>query len=172
MNKFVDDLVWVWHPMLPSHITKFDLVKYDVYAGPVSFFNLLSDIFGRRQIKKINWSRMQYDLMEEEFILERCASCVVIYCAVGMGPQDSSEGKEGHNGLKNFSDIALAGQRISNSPKRMRKYNPKSSIIPGVGQGIRSWLACNEFEPSTTKDSPSRGVIHVKSVLSLVWCGS
>ncbi|GFX10086.1 hypothetical protein TNCV_1864841 [Trichonephila clavipes] len=42
------------------------------------------------------------------------------------------------------------------------------------GQGIRSWLACHEFEPSTTKDPPSSGAMHVKSVDSsniLLWCG-
>ncbi|GFV78575.1 hypothetical protein TNCV_1888811 [Trichonephila clavipes] len=45
------------------------------------------------------------------------------------------------------------------------------------GQNIGSWLACHEFEPSTIKDPPCRGAIHVKSVESsnvfpLVWCGS
>ncbi|GFU81022.1 hypothetical protein TNCV_1277671 [Trichonephila clavipes] len=44
---------------------------------------------------------------------------------------------------------------------------------PG-GQGIGSWLACHEFESSTTKDPPCRGAMHVKSVessnvLPLVW---
>ncbi|GFV66078.1 uncharacterized protein TNCV_2891481 [Trichonephila clavipes] len=42
------------------------------------------------------------------------------------------------------------------------------------GQGIGSWLACHEFEPSTTKDPPCRGEMHVKSakssnVLPLAW---
>ncbi|GFV30275.1 uncharacterized protein TNCV_97501 [Trichonephila clavipes] len=32
------------------------------------------------------------------------------------------------------------------------------------GRGNGSWLACQEFEPSTTKDPPYRGVMHVKSV--------
>ncbi|GFV54775.1 ig-like domain-containing protein [Trichonephila clavipes] len=41
----------------------------------------------------------------------------------------------------------------------------------------RIWQACNEFEPSTTRDPPCRGAMHVKSVessngLSLVWCSS
>ncbi|GFW79685.1 hypothetical protein TNCV_4361111 [Trichonephila clavipes] len=45
------------------------------------------------------------------------------------------------------------------------------------GQGIGSWLACHEFEPSLTKDLSSRKAVHVKSienstVLMLVWCGS
>ncbi|GFU86268.1 hypothetical protein TNCV_369241 [Trichonephila clavipes] len=40
----------------------------------------------------------------------------------------------------------------------------------------RGWL-CHEFEPSTTKDLPCRGAMHVKSIDSsnffpLVWCGS
>ncbi|GFX72908.1 hypothetical protein TNCV_1698051 [Trichonephila clavipes] len=34
------------------------------------------------------------------------------------------------------------------------------------GQGMGSWLACNEFDPSTTKDPPCRGEMHVKSVES------
>ncbi|GFY32583.1 uncharacterized protein TNCV_673381 [Trichonephila clavipes] len=39
------------------------------------------------------------------------------------------------------------------------------------------WLACHEFEPSTTEDLPYRGAMHVKSVessniLPLVWCGN
>ncbi|GFV76345.1 histone-lysine N-methyltransferase SETMAR [Trichonephila clavipes] len=43
------------------------------------------------------------------------------------------------------------------------------------GQGIGSWLACHEFEPSTTQDPPRRGAMHVKSVessnvLPVVWC--
>ncbi|GFT46920.1 hypothetical protein TNCV_1720371 [Trichonephila clavipes] len=48
----------------------------------------------------------------------------------------------------------------------------------GVGgcdsQSIGSWLACHEFEPSTTKDPPCKGAMLIKSVvssnvLSLVW---
>ncbi|GFY23437.1 hypothetical protein TNCV_3941301 [Trichonephila clavipes] len=40
-----------------------------------------------------------------------------------------------------------------------------------VGRGslmvkVGSWLACHEFESSTTKDPPYRGAIHVKSVES------
>ncbi|GFV19030.1 hypothetical protein TNCV_4759151 [Trichonephila clavipes] len=35
------------------------------------------------------------------------------------------------------------------------------------GQGIGSCLACHEFEPSTTKDPPYRGVMYFKSVESL-----
>ncbi|GFS97289.1 hypothetical protein TNCV_1824551 [Trichonephila clavipes] len=34
------------------------------------------------------------------------------------------------------------------------------------GQGIGSWLACHEFEPSTTKDPSCRAAMHVKSVES------
>ncbi|GFW72524.1 hypothetical protein TNCV_3797521 [Trichonephila clavipes] len=34
------------------------------------------------------------------------------------------------------------------------------------GQGIGSWQACHEFEPSTTKDSPCRASMHVKFVES------
>ncbi|GFV97906.1 hypothetical protein TNCV_5069461 [Trichonephila clavipes] len=34
------------------------------------------------------------------------------------------------------------------------------------GQSIGSWLACHEFEPSTTKDPPCRGTMHVKPVES------
>ncbi|GFW35305.1 hypothetical protein TNCV_3004631 [Trichonephila clavipes] len=37
--------------------------------------------------------------------------------------------------------------------------------VPG-GQGIGSWLACLEFEPSSTKDPPSRAAMHVKSIES------
>ncbi|GFX63436.1 integrase catalytic domain-containing protein [Trichonephila clavipes] len=48
----------------------------------------------------------------------------------------------------------------------------------GVGgcdsQGIGSWLACHEFEPSTTKDPPCKDAMLIKSVVSsnvfpLVW---
>ncbi|GFW17798.1 dimer_Tnp_hAT domain-containing protein [Trichonephila clavipes] len=41
-------------------------------------------------------------------------------------------------------------------------------------QGMESWQACLEFEPSATKDPPSRGAMHVKSVeaqTSTRWCG-
>ncbi|GFX33413.1 transposable element Tc1 transposase [Trichonephila clavipes] len=40
--------------------------------------------------------------------------------------------------------------------------------VAGVsgGQGIKSWLACLEFEPSATKDPPCRAVMHVKSIES------
>ncbi|GFW45624.1 hypothetical protein TNCV_3245621 [Trichonephila clavipes] len=34
------------------------------------------------------------------------------------------------------------------------------------GQGIGSWPACHEFEPSTTKDQSSRRAMHAKSVES------
>ncbi|GFV67865.1 uncharacterized protein TNCV_926311 [Trichonephila clavipes] len=34
------------------------------------------------------------------------------------------------------------------------------------GQGIGSWLACHKLEPSTAKDPPCRGAMHVKSVES------
>ncbi|GFU83799.1 hypothetical protein TNCV_1694691 [Trichonephila clavipes] len=34
------------------------------------------------------------------------------------------------------------------------------------GQGIGSWLACHEFEASTTKDPSCREAMHVKSVES------
>ncbi|GFX60723.1 hypothetical protein TNCV_4976991 [Trichonephila clavipes] len=37
--------------------------------------------------------------------------------------------------------------------------------VPG-GQGIESWLACLEFEPSATKDPPCRAAMHVKSIQS------
>ncbi|GFU66763.1 hypothetical protein TNCV_901461 [Trichonephila clavipes] len=37
--------------------------------------------------------------------------------------------------------------------------------VPG-GQGIESWLACLEFEPSATKDPPCRAAMHVKSIES------
>ncbi|GFW90872.1 hypothetical protein TNCV_2418651 [Trichonephila clavipes] len=43
------------------------------------------------------------------------------------------------------------------------------------GQSIGSWVACHEFEPSTTEDPPCRGAMHVKSVESSKssrWCGS
>ncbi|GFV95849.1 uncharacterized protein TNCV_1728991 [Trichonephila clavipes] len=45
------------------------------------------------------------------------------------------------------------------------------------GQGIGSWLACHEFQHSTTKDLPCREAMYVKSVesstvLPLVWCDS
>ncbi|GFU19118.1 hypothetical protein TNCV_4397191 [Trichonephila clavipes] len=54
--------------------------------------------------------------------------------------------------------------------------SPTSFLWPRKpsGQGIGSWLACHEFELSTTKDLPCRGAMHVKSVESsnvfpLVW---
>ncbi|GFU57002.1 hypothetical protein TNCV_1778761 [Trichonephila clavipes] len=34
------------------------------------------------------------------------------------------------------------------------------------GQGIGSWLASHEFEPSTTKDPPCKGAMHVRAVKS------
>ncbi|GFU55092.1 hypothetical protein TNCV_425991 [Trichonephila clavipes] len=39
-----------------------------------------------------------------------------------------------------------------------------------------SWLACHEFEPSTDKDPPCGGAMHIKfvessNVLPLVWYG-
>ncbi|GFU98605.1 hypothetical protein TNCV_3654361 [Trichonephila clavipes] len=42
------------------------------------------------------------------------------------------------------------------------------------GQGIGSWQACRESEPSTAKEPPCRGTMHVKSVetsniLPMVW---
>ncbi|GFW85256.1 hypothetical protein TNCV_3249961 [Trichonephila clavipes] len=37
--------------------------------------------------------------------------------------------------------------------------------VPG-GQGIESWLACLEFEPSAPKDPPCRAAMHVKSIES------
>ncbi|GFW38759.1 retrovirus-related Pol polyprotein from transposon RE1 [Trichonephila clavipes] len=41
-------------------------------------------------------------------------------------------------------------------------------LVAGVsgGQGIESWLACLEFEPSATKDPPCRAAMHVKSIES------
>ncbi|GFW46089.1 hypothetical protein TNCV_3277061 [Trichonephila clavipes] len=41
------------------------------------------------------------------------------------------------------------------------------------GQGIGSWLTCHECEPSTTKDPPCKGAMHVKSrtQTSSCWCG-
>ncbi|GFT41769.1 hypothetical protein TNCV_4708241 [Trichonephila clavipes] len=52
----------------------------------------------------------------------------------------------------------------------------KHDFVPS-GQGIGSWQACHDFEPSTTKDPPCREAMHVKSVkssnvLPLMWCGS
>ncbi|GFV48330.1 hypothetical protein TNCV_3462381, partial [Trichonephila clavipes] len=40
--------------------------------------------------------------------------------------------------------------------------------VAGVsgGQGIESWLARLEFEPSATKDPPCRAAMHVKSIES------
>ncbi|GFU52863.1 hypothetical protein TNCV_2254791 [Trichonephila clavipes] len=48
------------------------------------------------------------------------------------------------------------------------------AVVPSV-QGIGSWLACQEFDPSTTQDPPCRSAMHVTSiessnVLPLVWC--
>ncbi|GFT21843.1 hypothetical protein TNCV_3179501 [Trichonephila clavipes] len=41
--------------------------------------------------------------------------------------------------------------------------------VAGVsgGQGIESWLAYLEFEPSATKDPPCRAAMHVKSIREL-----
>ncbi|GFY29195.1 hypothetical protein TNCV_4723231 [Trichonephila clavipes] len=39
-------------------------------------------------------------------------------------------------------------------------------------QGIGSWLACHEFDPSTTKDPPFREAMHVsRAQTSSRWCG-
>ncbi|GFT81991.1 hypothetical protein TNCV_3909441 [Trichonephila clavipes] len=43
-----------------------------------------------------------------------------------------------------------------------------------VAKVTDSWPACNEFQPCTSKDSPSKGAMHIKSVqsskvLPLVW---
>ncbi|GFU65544.1 hypothetical protein TNCV_634671 [Trichonephila clavipes] len=60
----------------------------------------------------------------------------------------------------------------------VRKYEARrggrSSRVAKVSD--RGW-PCHEFEPSTTKDSPCGGEMHVKSVessnvLPLVWCGT
>ncbi|GFX02146.1 hypothetical protein TNCV_1750311 [Trichonephila clavipes] len=50
-------------------------------------------------------------------------------------------------------------------------------ILGFSGQGIGSWQARYEFEPSTTKDPPFREAMHVKSVersnlFPLVWCAN
>ncbi|GFV39823.1 hypothetical protein TNCV_2478391 [Trichonephila clavipes] len=42
----------------------------------------------------------------------------------------------------------------------MRAFGDRSVAgVPG-GQGIESWLACLEFKPSATKDSPCRAAMH------------
>ncbi|GFX38249.1 uncharacterized protein TNCV_3838451 [Trichonephila clavipes] len=56
--------------------------------------------------------------------------------------------------------------------KMKMPYNDSQSQKPS-GQGIGSWLACHEFEPSTIKDWSRRGEMHVKSVESsnvTRWC--
>ncbi|GFU33281.1 alpha-2 adrenergic receptor [Trichonephila clavipes] len=45
--------------------------------------------------------------------------------------------------------------------------------VPG-GQGIESWLACLEFQPSATKDPPCRAAMHLnlsRAEMSSRWCG-
>ncbi|GFV32381.1 hypothetical protein TNCV_1676671 [Trichonephila clavipes] len=53
----------------------------------------------------------------------------------------------------------------------LRMLRRRSSSVVKVTD---SWLACHEFEPSTTDDPPCRGAMSVKSVASsnflpLVW---
>ncbi|GFX56527.1 hypothetical protein TNCV_74731 [Trichonephila clavipes] len=53
----------------------------------------------------------------------------------------------------------------------------KVSLWPRLlsGQGIRSWLACNQSEPSTTKDPLCRGTMYTlnlsRAQTSSRWCG-
>ncbi|GFW91575.1 uncharacterized protein TNCV_4499951 [Trichonephila clavipes] len=72
-----------------------------------------------------------------------------------------------------------ACESIINSVLRYKDYDFQKNAWPlyPSGQGIRYWLACHEFELSTTKDPPCRAAMHVKSVdssnvLPLLWCGS
>ncbi|GFX52986.1 uncharacterized protein TNCV_3228541 [Trichonephila clavipes] len=62
-----------------------------------------------------------------------------------------------------FSNIALS---LSSLLNYLRAFGDGPVAgVPG-GQGIESWLACLEFEPSATKDPPCRAAMHVKSIES------
>ncbi|GFV80904.1 hypothetical protein TNCV_3517711 [Trichonephila clavipes] len=97
---------------------------------------------------------------------------------------------ETHTGL-NFGALALANSAARGNENSKRKrdicISDRRIILhlskragghdsQGVKVSDRGW-PCNESEPSTTKDSPNREPMHVKSVASsnvlpLVWCGS
>ncbi|GFV25191.1 hypothetical protein TNCV_2565751 [Trichonephila clavipes] len=62
---------------------------------------------------------------------------------------------------------------ISISPRQDDTWGCGSQVVKVSDRG---W-PCHEFEPTTTKESPSREEMHVESVessnvLPLVWCGS
>ncbi|GFU76181.1 hypothetical protein TNCV_550381, partial [Trichonephila clavipes] len=57
------------------------------------------------------------------------------------------------------------------------KFGSELGAVVPSDKGIGSWQAGHEFQPSTTKDPPCWGAMHVKSVessnvLQLVWCGN
>ncbi|GFT88858.1 hypothetical protein TNCV_906721 [Trichonephila clavipes] len=37
-------------------------------------------------------------------------------------------------------------------------------LVKANGQGVGSWQACHEFEPSTAEDPPCRRAMHVKYI--------
>ncbi|GFS69980.1 hypothetical protein TNCV_747641 [Trichonephila clavipes] len=63
----------------------------------------------------------------------------------------------------------------------MYTRDTKNSVaLNGEGKGslvVKAMDSCHQFVPSTTKEPPCRGAMHVKSVdssnvFSLLWCGS
>ncbi|GFX48287.1 hypothetical protein TNCV_2921041 [Trichonephila clavipes] len=64
----------------------------------------------------------------------------------------------------NLSEEILKSHSLSSLLNFLRAFG--DGLVAGVsgGQGIESWLACLEFEPSATKDPPNRAAMHVKSI--------
>ncbi|GFU03463.1 hypothetical protein TNCV_2256981 [Trichonephila clavipes] len=62
------------------------------------------------------------------------------------------------------SEGILKSHSLSSLLNYLRAFG--DGLVAGVsgGQGIESWLACLEFEPSATKDPPCRAAMHVKSI--------
>ncbi|GFU02738.1 hypothetical protein TNCV_1384611 [Trichonephila clavipes] len=73
-------------------------------------------------------------------------------------------GENPHNVCKSIRKVALS---LSSLLNYLRAFGDGPVAgVPG-GQGIESWLACLEFEPSATKDPPCTAAMHVKSIESL-----
>ncbi|GFS98909.1 hypothetical protein TNCV_3528811 [Trichonephila clavipes] len=74
-------------------------------------------------------------------------------------------------------ESAFLIQKIENGMNNDQEIAPMQLVPWPSGRGIGSWQACHEFDTSTTKDQPCKGVMHVESVessnlLPLGWCGN
>ncbi|GFW32118.1 retrovirus-related Pol polyprotein from transposon 17.6 [Trichonephila clavipes] len=64
------------------------------------------------------------------------------------------------------SEGILKSHSLSSLLNFLRAFGDGPMAGVSGGQGIESWLACLEFEPSATKDPPCRAAMHVKSIES------